>query len=271
MKGLICYFSTTGNTLLACRYIAQKIKNIDFKLFDITKNTIPDFTSFQVIGFATFAASLGPPVLIENFIKEIPQQKQKYAFLLNTYANYSGKTLNVMKNLLTEKGFTLIAGHALHTPENYPPYIVKGIIHEDAPNYKELERFESFIASLDVLLTSLTNEKTIPETKLRIGWLNSLLPILPRKRSFKKMGEKFVDFDLCTNCGNCKKHCPYQAIELNSKPVFNNEKCYGCWSCYNHCPTQAIYTQKLKGVGHYPKPNKLIQTKLQTTKNLNSY
>jgi ferredoxin len=265
MKGLICYFSITGNTFLACQYIARKIKSVDFELYDIAQNTFSDFDPYQVIGFATFAASLGPSVLIQDFIKRIPQQKQKYAFVFNTFANYSGQTLKVMKNLLTEKGFTLIAGHALHTPENYPPYIVKGIIHEDAPNYKELERFESFIAGLDALLTSLTNGKMIPKTKLQIGWLNSLLPVLPRKRSFKKMGEKFVDFDLCTNCGNCKKYCPYQAIELNSKPVFDNVKCYGCWSCYNHCPTQAIYTRKLKGVGHYSKPNKLIQTKLRTT------
>jgi ferredoxin/flavodoxin len=262
MKGLICYFSTTGNTLLACKYIAKHIKSLNFELYDITKDSMPDLKPYKVIGFATFVASLGPPALIRDFIKQLPQQKQKYAFVFTTYANCSGRTLKTMQNLLAAKGFVLIAGHALHTPENYPPYIKKRIIHANAPNSKELERFNLFINNMDLGLINLTNGKSIPEATLQVGWFSNLMPILPLKRASKKMGSKFIDYDLCTECGICKKHCPYKAIELNPKPIFNTKKCYGCWSCYNHCPNQAIYTKKLKRVGQYPKPNQFIQDKL---------
>lgn len=263
MKGLICYFSTTGNTYLACQYITKKMNSIEFELYDITKNELPDISLYDVIGFATFTASLGPPVLMQDFLQKLPFQNQKYAFIFNTYANLSGQTVRMMKKLLLTKGFIPITSHSLHTPENYPPYIIKGIIHENAPNYRELKQFESFIIDLDLCISKVKNQERMPKVKFQFGVLNNLLPMLPKKRSQKKMGQKFVDLDLCNECGICKNSCPYKAIQLNPKPVFDNEKCYGCWSCYNHCPMKAIYTAKIRGIGQYPKENDLLRSKLK--------
>jgi ferredoxin/flavodoxin len=263
MKGIICYFSTTGNTLLACKYIAQGVKNIKFDLCDITKVNALDLTNYKVIGFATFVQSLGPPFLIKDFIERLPEQKQKYAFVVNTYANYWGRTLRVMTKLLKKKGFTIISSFALHAPENYPPYIVKGIIHRDAPNNEELKMFKSFVANLDKCFNHLIIGENIIKRKIQFSFINNIMPVLSRKRSAKKMGNKYVDSNLCIKCGICKKSCPYRAIELNPSPVFNENKCYGCWSCYNHCPTKAIFTKKLKGIGHYSSSNKQIQEKLK--------
>jgi ferredoxin/flavodoxin len=261
MKGLICYFSTTGNTLLACRYLARKIKTMDFDFHDITTNALPDLDSYQVIGFATFADFFGPSALIRDFIQQLPAPNQKYAFVFNTYGNINGQTLKVLRDLVAQKGFTVIAGHALHTPENYPPLISHGISRAKAPNRRELERFESFIATLDLLLQDFTHGKPLPEAKIQIGF-NRIMPVIPRETARKAMGEKFVTAELCTECGACKRQCPYQAIELNPKPIFDTGKCYGCWSCFNHCPSHAIFTKQIK-TGYYPKPNELLQNKLK--------
>lgn len=42
MRGVICYYSGSGNTKLACRYIAKRLKQIQVDLFDITKGGMPD-------------------------------------------------------------------------------------------------------------------------------------------------------------------------------------------------------------------------------------
>jgi ferredoxin len=76
------------------------------------------------------------------------------------------------------------------------------------------------------------------------------------------MSGKFVDESLCIECGVCEKRCPYGAIELAPKPVFDENKCNACWACYNHCPKQAIYTRRYRGVGHYPKPIDQLKEKL---------
>ncbi|MBI4721515.1 MAG: 4Fe-4S binding protein [Candidatus Stahlbacteria bacterium] len=263
MKGIIYYYSGSGNTKLACQYIVKKIKNIEIDIFNIVKDGIPNLEKYNLVGFATFADFFGPPYLVQTFIENLPQQKDKLAFVFNTYGGMSGKTLKIFDKWVTAKGFKIIAYHSLHTPENYPPMIAKGRSNKQAPSKKEMNEFNNFISDLDRLLILLKKGKEIPKKKIKIGLLDSLIPTFSRTKARKDMGEKYVDEQLCTECGKCEKICPYEAIKLSPSPTFNMNKCYGCWACYNHCPDKAIYTKKYRGIGHYPEPHKQLKEKLK--------
>ena len=45
--------------------------------------------------------------------------------------------------------------------------------------------------------------------------------------------------DACIKCGNCVRHCPVDAIDIEAK-TFDLDKCIGCWACINRCPKHAI-------------------------------
>ncbi len=262
MKGIICYYSGSGNTELACQYIAKNVKNVEFELFDIVRADAPDLEQYDAVGFAAFTDFFGPSYIVRAFMEKLPRQNNKPAFVFNTYGFISGKTLKVFKGWAAAKGFDVIAGHSLHTPESYPPMIARGRANEQAPNEKEMKRFNGFISDLDGLLGDIKEGREI-KRGLDISLLNRLLPVFSRTRARKDMGEKYVDEALCTECGTCEKLCPYDAIKLSPKPVFDMEKCHGCWVCYNHCPSKAIYTKKFRGVGHYPKPIDGLNKKLK--------
>ncbi|MCP4543167.1 MAG: 4Fe-4S dicluster domain-containing protein [Chloroflexi bacterium] len=261
MKGVICYYSGSGNTKLACRYIAEKSQTL-FDLVDVVKEKDVDLAPYDVVGFATFTDFWGPPYLFQTFIEGLVQQQDKRAFVFNTYGALSGKTLRVLERSVAAKGFNVIAGHSLKTPECYPPMIAGGRGAEDAPNEKQLQSFDTFISELEQLLTSIKEGQEINRQKVRIGLVNSILPVFPRTRAREDMGEKYVDESLCTECGVCEKQCPYEAIRLEPKPVFDMDKCYGCWRCYNLCPEHAIYTDKFRGGPFYPRPNDQLKEKL---------
>lgn len=263
MKGIIFYYSNSGNTKLACQYIVKNIKNVEIDLFDIVKDGIPDLNDYNIVGFATFTDFLGPSKLVQTFIEKLPQQNNKLAFVFNTYGFISGKTLKILDKWVTAKGFKVIAGCSFHTPESYPPMIARGKGNEQAPSKKEVNEFISFISELDRLLIFLDKGKEIQRKNISIGLLNSLLPMYSRTKARKDMGEKYIDEALCTECGTCEKICPYKAIKLNPKPIFDMNKCYGCWACYNHCPNKAIYTKNYRGIGYYPKPNSYLKEKLK--------
>jgi ferredoxin len=267
MKGLICYFSTTGNTKLACDYIVRKIPWVPFDFVNIARQELPDLESYDVVGFAAFTDFLGLPRLMIDYIHRIPMQHQKPAFVFNTYGNVSGRTLKDLAGLASRRGFRIITGHSLQTPENYPPLIAGGLANTQFPNEKQFIKFHQFIIRLDQALAAIDEGRAqlrpAPRAKIRIGFFNRLIPPISRKLSRKMMGCKWVAPALCTHCGICKRLCPYQAISLNPGPVFNEERCYGCWSCYNHCPTKAIYTKKLKNTGHYPKPPEILKEKFK--------
>ena len=262
MKGIICYYSATGNTKLACLHIVNHVKGVSFELFNIAKDDDLNLELYDIVGFAAPTDFMGPPFLVKMFIDRIPVQNDKPAFIINTYGFYSGKTLVTFKDWINEKGFKVIAAHSLQTPENYPPMIVKGMKSEHAPGLKALNKFTDFILELNNFFNSEHIDE-LAEIKLSIGIMNSLSPVYPRTKARVDMGNKYVDDSLCSECGTCKTECPYGAIELNPKPVFNMDKCYGCWSCFNHCPNKAIYTGKIRNKGHYPKPIEKLREKLK--------
>ncbi|OHD18244.1 MAG: hypothetical protein A2086_10650 [Spirochaetes bacterium GWD1_27_9] len=259
MKGIIFYYSGSGNTKLACEYIKKNIKNVNFDLYDIVKTDIPDISLYDVFGFATFTDFWGVPQYYYNFIEKIQQVSNKYAFVFNTYGMLSGKTLKTLANLVKEKKFKILLGFSLHMPENYPPIRKSGINTDKYPLKKEMNKFDNFIKKLDNQLDLLISNKTIKQGIIKIGFLNSLLPNLARTQAKKDIGILYVNNSLCNECGICVNICPYEAISLSPKAVFDNSKCFGCWACYNHCTQKAIYTKKFSGECQYPQPlNELV-------------
>jgi ferredoxin len=265
MKAVIFYYSSTGNTQLACQYLAQRITTVEFDLRNITERNGADSTHYDVVGFATPTQHMGVPYLFENFIKRLSPQQNKPAFLLNTYGAMSGRTLKNLARLVSERGFNVIAGHSLLTPENYPPFILKGWANEDAPNDEEMEKFRQFITQLKQRLKTIQAGQFVTPAKIKIGFFNSLMRPASPAKARKKMGSLFVDEAICSECGTCADGCPYGAIMLKPKPVFDTTRCHGCWACFNHCPEKAIYTQKIRSEGHYPQPPPQFIAKMEVS------
>jgi len=264
MNGIICYYSGSGNTKLAVKYIKSKISSLDFELCDVVRDEAPDFSQYDVVGFATFTDFGGAPQYIHSFFDTINPQNHGYAFLFNTYGFLSGKTQKSLAKLARSKNFEVLCGHSLHTPESYPPMRSRNKNFDDSPNQKELDKFDEFIAQLDDMLAAIQAGNKPGIKPIKIGLTGALFPSFSRTRAKKDFGKQQVDINLCKECGTCKKLCPYRAIELAPNLVFDHGKCRGCWSCYNHCPEKAIYTKKFKGEWQYPKPSQQLVSKLET-------
>lgn len=263
MKGILFYYSGSGNTKLASQYLTGKLTNCEFELVDIHRDTIPDTQGYDVVAFATFCDHWGVPQRFIDFIESQQVAAEKPAFVFATYGFIVGKTLLHLGEMATASGFKVVEAHSFHTPESFPPLIARGMGKEKYPTAGDLKRFHRFIDQLDEKLGQLKAGTEVPQAKISIG-MNRMLRAFPRTQPRKVMGEKYVDESLCTECGICKENCAYGAIELAPKPIFDMEKCYGCWACFNHCPSKAIYTEKFRGVGHYPRPHKFLVEKLQT-------
>ncbi len=258
MKVGIFYYSATGNTWLACQYIARNLKNADVQLIDITEGAEPDLGSFDLTGFATFTDFWGPPYLMQKFVERLPNQNDKPAFLFCTHGGQMSNLLKVFARWLSDKGFMIVGSHGLRTPESYPPAIVHGNTSEDAPKEDELRSFDEFIGGLNRMIAG----GDLRRGRVKVSLLASLAPAISRTSAKKSMGVKLLDEALCTECGVCQKACPYKAVTLHPKPIFDEEKCYGCWACFNRCPTKAIYTAKIRGAGHYRGPTEELKRKL---------
>lgn len=262
MRGLICFYSGTGNTRLACQYAANKLPLADWTLCDILREPAPDPAAYDVVLFACFTDFWGMPERMIRFIRALPRQQDRPALILITFGMVSVFALRNLGRLARKQGFKLVGAASLHTPENFPPLIVQGMGMKQSPSAAELQSFNRELSLWNERLKDLNARRPVKALKPGEGLL-SWLPAPGRLTARKNMGEKFVDESLCVKCGTCQKGCPYLAIKLAPFPTFDQTLCYGCWRCFNRCPKKAIYTKKFRGQGHYPQPEPALAEKLR--------
>lgn len=262
MKGLIFYYSNSGNTKIACSYISKLIDSIQWDIIDMTNNAKSDLDDYRIIGFAASTYYGGPPLLVRDFINSLPDQEDTPAFIFNTYGLISGKTLKLLGQWVSNRGFKIISAYSLQTPESYPPLISRGITSQSKPSPGQIVKFNNFINNLNKSIMRLNKGEKVKTMTVRVGLLNSMVPVSTAKKSKSDMGEIRVDDSLCNRCGICAKICPHGAITLEPLPYFSKDRCQNCWTCYNKCPEKAIYASTLRGTGHYPKPHDEFRKKL---------
>jgi len=261
MRGVIYFYSGTGNTALACGYLARGLP-LPVDVVDVTTARNVDLAPADVAGFATSTEFWGVPRAFEAFIERLPLQDGTPAFVLNTFGAASGKTLTMLAAAVADRGFDVRAGHSLHMPESYPPMIAARMAARGAPGARQLAHLDAFVSDLGRRLVAAGAGGPAEKQRLRLGLVNSLLPTRSRTTARDGMGEKHVAEVACTECGTCQQGCPYEAIRLEPKPVFDMSRCYGCWRCYNRCPAHAISTGKYRGGPFYPGPSEALRVKL---------
>ncbi len=259
MKGIILYFSGTGNTELAVQRIVNKVSSIKFEYYDMRVSDPASIDSYDVVGFATFTQLFSAPEYVKSFMEKVKLSKGKYAFLLNTYGLMSGNTLSDMAKIIKKRGYNIIGGHSFHTPESSPTMIKFQIKSENAPSSNELMRFDDFISELDV---GLENYRRKPEIKYNDEKVYKFIERVVSKTSFIDIGVKTVCPRTCTKCGTCASLCPYEAINFNGDiPEFLESRCRSCFICYNRCPKDAITSAKHQSI-RYTRPHEKYKTKM---------
>lgn len=261
MKSIVYYYSSTGNTKLAVKYIENHLSGVTFDLCDIANDEIIAPDAYDLVGFASFAEYLGPPTLMKRFIESLSMQNDKAAFVLNTYGGFTGQTQTEFAKQVQARGFKVFAGHSLVMPMNYPPMKKNGKHAENEPSPKAMVEFDKYI---DRLQDSVSKIEKGEELKSIIGAysIKKLLPSMPRNKVKKDFGIQVIDEDLCINCGKCARVCAYNAIEMQPNPVVDHDKCNGCWACYNGCPKKAIHTKSFTGEEQYKGPSKELIEKM---------
>jgi len=252
MKGIINYYSTTGNTKRMVDYFIRQTPTVSFTLMNMKELVLPNFSRYDIIGFAFPVEFFGLPRFVMNWIRHIPKQEtERNAFLLISFSSITGTVLIQARNELKAKWLKIVAGHSLHMPDSYPISRIKGFTSNQSPTQQEKTRFRYFISIFNDLMNSLQQGHEILEASFRLSLVNYFMIIPDLSAAKKAMGFKYVDKVKCTKCGLCAQVCPVKAIALHPYPEFNELTCLGCWCCFHHCDTMAIYTNKVRNKGQY--------------------
>jgi len=139
--------------------------------------------------------------------------------LLCAYGNREyDDTLSELQDIMTERGFTVVAAVAAVTRHSVYPAVAA-----DRPDDADMEDLEYFASAI--------KKAKIP------------LPPLPGShgtyRSFTLEPYDPAGTEECTECGVCVKECPVGALNPENPRFIPNAKCIACMRCVWVCPEKA--------------------------------
>lgn len=260
MKTEVFYFTGTGNSLVVAKELAANLEAELVSIPSVMKNEkISTDADVLVFVFPVYVG--GFPLIIEKFIRKFESLSGKSIYAIANNASHIGGTINILENLIKDKGGILLSGFDVKMPGNYIP--MYGAISQEKQN----KMFDEGIKKIKYISEHIKwGQKSIMEKDNPI--LNFFFTLAYKVciHQFSKMDKNYWADQKCNNCGICVQICPVENIELqDGKPVWLGH-CEQCMACLQWCPQQAIQYKKISiSRKRYQNPNISVSDMIKQT------
>lgn len=247
---MILYFTGTGNSAYAAKFINTIIRDEVVNLFDkIKDNDYSDMASDKpwIIVAPTYCWQL--PRLLEDWIIETAFKGSRDVYFIMTCGSDVGNAEKYLRKLCKQKNLNYKGCAEIVMPENYIALFNVPDKNEAKQIIKKAEKELVKTAELIRDGNHLNVKKANLAGKLSSGPINKIYyPLIVKDK-------KFYAENNCNSCGICVKKCPLNNISLSKgKPKWNGN-CTHCMACIAYCPQEAIeYGRASKGKERYTCP-----------------
>lgn len=253
---MIFYFSGTGNSLYAAKYLAQgsgeEVVSIAAALNSGAASFEYTLQAEESVGFVFPVYAWGPTAMALEFVgrMELANYRDNYVFAVITCGGAIGKSMDVFREALQKKGLPLHSGFSVAMNSNY-------ILMGDAPGREEaaavLNKAEEKLREI----REAVGQKARGIFKVAPGPLPGLLTSLvyPMFNKHALTTKSFYANDKCNGCGICARVCNTNTITVTDNKPQWGERCSQCLACLNLCPVKAIQSGKgTEKKGRYANP-----------------
>ncbi len=237
MSVTVFYFTGTGNSLVAARTLAGRLKDASIvPLAGIFNEGSPYQVNTDKAVFVFPVYCAGIPALVARVLDLIKMPQTKYVSAIANCASSAGAALDIFAaEMLQRCGRTLSAGHVIFMPGNYTP-----LYGSEKPETIErmLKEADNRLLEIACGITAGTPvEYSLPAP---LAWMTRLSWKLCIS-GFPYAQKRFRAERTCTGCGICAKVCPVNNILMsaNGRPQWL-KKCEQCMACLQYCPVEAI-------------------------------
>lgn len=244
---MIYYYSATGNTRFAAKYLATKLRD---KAVDILElSDLPDIEDSVGVMFPIYC--WGIPSVVSSFVEKLFPKitSDVYLWAVCTCGDEAGVAMKKLdRRIKISRGRGADATWSVIMPNTY--VLLPGF-DVDRPEIKK--------AKLDAAPNRL-EEIALQIEKQETGIYDVHQGSMPALRSaifplFDKWGvsaKRWHVSEACISCGKCERICPAKNVKLTDGRPKWGDNCFSCCACYHCCPVKAIsYSNFTKGKSQY--------------------
>lgn len=246
-KGMIFYFTGTGNSLFAAKKLLDEGERL-VNIAEAAKNNEYEYRLDEAerlgIVFPVYFYTVS--TFVADFVNKLTIENVSYTYSVVTCGGSISQTGAVLKKLLQKRNIELNYVTPLLMPDN-------AMLFYNIPSAEEgKDRIDNAIVRLAEIKRDVAEKKQV---KIGDSTINSTL-IGQMYKACQGTKKYWVEEDKCNGCGLCEKNCPESVIKLeNGKPAWKKDKCCKCSSCINRCPKAAIqYGRLTKNRNRYKMP-----------------
>ncbi|MDT8719051.1 4Fe-4S binding protein [Clostridium sp. 19966] len=244
MKGVLYYFSGTGNTAWASEMFKKHFKTygVDIDIVNIEKaNYLNEAYDILIIGTPIYYGE--SPKIVSKFVKTISSTENKKKCIL--YCTCKGKgniNLGLLANILRNRGFQVEGQVHIDMPYNFK------LCNEEAK--EDITDVENILRQADLKIKKIVKDslidKPIIERNQILGSIRHKLICLNSKYRTYRMIKNFNVTRSCSNCGLCLRNCPEGNITFDNNKLIFHSNCMLCMRCMHICPNSAITFKGMK-------------------------
>lgn len=268
-KGLIMWYSQTGNTERVGRAIAAAWKKTGLKVDygdyrDIDKGSLDNY---DIIAVGTPVYYYEVPQNFREWLDGIPHIDGTPIAVFVTFGGEGGNQHNTvceLTELLAKKGgvpagtaeFSCMSSYALTWSSGNSERVLK---YKDRPGADTFSAAEKFALEIFTKISEGNTAEVSGNFSMR-----NIIKGSPSIGVTKLMitGHR-INTEKCISCGKCKRACTVNAINPEEGTV-DTGKCIACLGCINNCPAGAVEMKfigkEVYGHGEFIKRNNIIRS-----------
>jgi len=249
-RSIIVYSSPAGTTRHVAEVVNSSLDDMGCltEIFDLGK---PEDCQRLKSAQNNFAAGdclwVGSPVYayhalpdVTDFIDGLPELKGVFAVPFVTWgAVTSGMTLSEMGQQLEDKGYQL-AGAAKIAALHSMMWQIENPLGKDRPDRKDDVLIGDLVKKV---YAKINSNEFVPYPVENLNYQPEPVQKAMQEMNLEKAKPMFpkidADKDLCSQCGECEKVCPVQAISCSPYPHIG-DKCMFCFNCARTCEKNAF-------------------------------
>lgn len=257
MKGILYYFSGTGNT----KWAAIKLKNnfkdygIEVEIKSIERENTINLRGYNFIVIGTPIYAEIEPKIMEDFIRSMPNTLINVKCIV--YSTQGGRSCSAIKRLsriLKAKGYNVVIESMIQMPNNF--YFSFG---KEPSDEKVTHILETAQKKMEFIAKNFNENKVCKVNTFILRQRAGEIAGKAFRKTIPKISKNITSTQECKKCGLCLRNCPKGNITFENGHAIFHSNCILCLRCIYICPENAVVY----------KGKKINQIEKEFIKNLN--